>query len=146
MKMTIKLFIAIIAVGLTLVSCRDKEEGFLNIDENAGFTVDSILVYQKPSTTSNQYKYKTAYMTTSMEGIEGTRPLKFTFAEITGDNIEGVQLLQKVIDVKTGIGKIVIPCEHNLPIGRYKISIWIENVYNKVLLKDVLTVIVKEKP
>lgn len=146
MKLIFKLFVATIASCLVLLSCQDEKEGFLNIDENAGYTVDSLLVYQKPATTSNQYKYKTPYMTTSVEGVEGTGPLKYTLATISGNNEEGIAVLQNTIDVKSGIGKIVIPSEHSLLIGRYKISLWVENVYGKELLDSVLTVVVKEKP
>ena len=134
--------IGIVVFALIVLGACDVDEGYLIADETAGFSIDSLLVYVDPPVSSSQYKYGTPYFTTSVEGVEGTKPLTYSLYDVTSEDGD-VMAMREQIEVKTGIGKISIPVKHTIPAGTYWVSLRVENCYSFIVLEDIVKIVVK---
>ncbi|MDY4043498.1 MAG: hypothetical protein SOY65_06780 [Marinifilaceae bacterium] len=135
------IYIIITILGTWSISC-DVEEGYLIADETAGYSIDSLVVYVNPPASSSQAKYGTPYFTTSVEGIEGTNPKTYSLFNVTSPNGDAA-IMKEQIRVEEGIGKIVIPVEHTIPVGEYWVGISVENCYGSLTLENIIKIIVK---
>lgn len=87
-------------------------------------------------------KNHATYTTSPIDGVKGTEPLIYTIAEIKvigeGDAVKFAPYLSAM-----GGGRIVVSWDDQIPVGRYLISLYVENEGWKNLLKDAFTIIVK---
>ena len=138
----LKKIVGIVIFVLGILGSCDVDEGYLIADETAGYSIDSLLVYVDPPTSSSQYKYGSPYFTTSVEGVEGTKPLTYSLYDVISEDGD-VQAMKDQVDVKPGIGKITIPAEHTIPAGTYWISLQVESCYSSIMLRNIVKIVVK---
>ena len=86
-------------------------------------------------------KYNIPWTSTPMEGVDGTAPIYVSVKSVTSNDGDP-EKLKAVLTVK-GNGMLNVPCHHDIPVGRYVISL---NLSNEGYSKDVdncFTIIVK---
>ena len=86
-------------------------------------------------------KYNIPCTSTPMEGVDGTAPIYVSVKSVTSNDGDP-EKLKAVLTVK-GNGMLNVPCHHDIPVGRYVISL---NLSNEGYSKDVdncFTIIVK---
>lgn len=83
-----------------------------------------------------------AYSSSGIDKMDGTAPLIYTIA---GIKVEGKGDAGKFSDYVSvmGSGRFLIGWDENIPLGRYVISLYVENEGWKDLLPDVFTVVVE---
>ncbi len=127
------------------VSCHDVTVGYL-LTEDASYNPDSLVIKSKSSLdeVGEDYirvKSGQPWVGTSIEGIEGTAPIIVSIKNIT--SVEGnPEKLREVLSVR-GNGVLEIPLQHDVPVGRYVVSL---NFKNEGYSRDVdncFTIIVK---
>lgn len=87
-------------------------------------------------------KNHATYTTSPIDGIKGTEPLIYTIAEIKVIGEGDAGKFAPYLSVMGG-GRIVVDWDDKIPIGRYLISLYVENEGWKNLLKDKFTIVVK---
>lgn len=87
-------------------------------------------------------KNHATYTTSPIDGIKGTEPLIYTIAEIKVIGEGDAGKFAPYLSVMGG-GRIVISWDDKIPVGRYLISLYVENEGWKDLLEDKFTIIVK---
>lgn len=142
LRVMLKKIVGIVVFVFMFLGACDVDEGYLIADETAGFSIDSLLVYANPPVSSSQYKYETPYFTTSVEGVEGTKPLIYSLYDVTSEDGDVVAMREQM-EVKTGIGKISIPAKHTIPAGTYWVSLRVENCYSFIVLENIVKIVVK---
>ena len=80
-------------------------------------------------------------MSSAIEGIEGTYPILVSIKNIT--SVRGnAEKLWKVLSVR-GNGVLEIPLHHDVPVGRYVISLNFSNEGYSKDINDCFTIVVK---
>ena len=157
------LFVAVLA------SCQDVTIGFLNI-EKAGYEIDSLEVKAVldnavpeiiPNTEYEEYiemgiyptleigggedytrdKYNIPWTSTPIEGVDGTAPIYVSIKSVTSNDGDAGKL-KAVLTVK-GDGMLNVPCHHDIPVGRYVISLTFSNEGYSKDVDNCFTIIVK---
>ena len=86
-------------------------------------------------------RYDIPWVSTQIQGVEGTNPIYVTITRVTTDT-GNVDKLLEYITVRSD-GTFTVPCRHDIPIGRYKISLNFRGPGHEVDFEDIFTVIVK---
>ena len=131
-----------LVAGTAFMNACETEKGYLIADETAGYSIDSLLVYVTPPESSSQFEYGNPYFTTSVEGVEGTLPLNYTLFDVTTEDGDAAAIREQMV-VESGIGTIVIPVDHTIPIGTYWVSLMVENCYGSLILEDIIKIVVE---
>ncbi len=84
------------------------------------------------------------WVSLSIEGILGTQPIFLEIESVTSLNGDASIFLQYAEIF--GDGTVEIPFEHNIPPGRYVISINVKNVADEQIIYDAFTVIIEDEP
>lgn len=85
---------------------------------------------------------KTAYTTSIIDKVKGTAPLIYSIAGIKALDEGDADRFADYVSVMGG-GRFIITWDENIPVGRYIISLYVENEGWKNLLPEVFTIIVK---
>lgn len=89
----------------------------------------------------DRYRLGIPWTSTPIEGVEGTMPILASIKSVTTD-VGNVDKLLQHISVR-GNGVFTIPLEHDIPVGRYTISLTFTNEGYSKSIDDVFTVTVK---
>ncbi len=125
-----------------LQGCEDKA-GFL-FTENAGYTPDSVefkaeLNPELPE-DSRRIEFEIPWQSQGIQGVDGTPPIEYSISRVEPE-VPEADLTQFTIN--RGSGVLELPYNHTLPTGRYRISLYVSNIRNKIELPSVLTIIIK---
>lgn len=133
------IFTSIIGLLLIVAGCQDITVGYLET-RDAVYAPDSMIVKAvlDPEIDARQIEFQIPWQSTSIEGILGTAPIKYSIKNITGEHPEATSQFSM-----QGAGIIKLPYNHTMPPGRYVINIRIENEGYTVELDSMYTVIVK---
>lgn len=135
-------------------SCQDVTIGFLQT-EDAGYNPDTMVVKKELDTTPPQLEeievgagedyqraqWGTPWVSNPIEGVDGTTQIYVSIKDIktTTGNAEKMWEYLKVY----GDGTFEVPLEHDIPIGRYLISLNFKNEGYSKDVNDCFTIIVK---
>lgn len=89
----------------------------------------------------NRNKWDQPYVSTSIEGVEGTQQIYATLKDVKPAG-EGADKLREVLIV-WGDGRLQLPLHHGVPAGRYLISLTFSNEGYSKDVDDCFTIIVK---
>lgn len=136
---------------VALVACERIPVGYLQI-EHGSYTIDSLVVYRHPLPTSARGMDSSIPWTSlRMEGIAGTKPIVYTFADVKATEGGDAVAFRKVVEqgefVVQGGGILVLQQKalSLLPNGKYIISLRISNEGYTLTKSNVYTIIVKDK-
>ena len=85
--------------------------------------------------------YGIPWTSTPIEGVQGTEPIFASIKTVTSD-VGDVGKILEFLTVR-GDGTLSIPTRHEIPVGRYKISLTFENEGYSKDVDDCFTIIVK---
>ena len=118
---------------------------FSDIDE-AKYDTDSLVV--KHTLDPNNYsdakriKYGSHWVSEQLQGYDGTKPIFITIKNVVATEGGDKDQFLKDVDFR-GDGTFDIPLDHEIPIGRYVVSLTIKNEGYTKYLDSIFTVIVK---
>jgi hypothetical protein len=114
-----------------------------------GFTPDEILEMEIFPTLEigggedyQQVEYNIPWTSTPLEGYEGTQPIYMSIKSIVAEQGGDAEKLKAHLSVR-GNGMFSVPVINDIPVGRYKISLNIQNEGYSQDLNDCFTIIVK---
>lgn len=120
-----------------------KDYGYPTIESWMEFLHD-IGVYEEIESKgpdTDRSRYDIPWVSTQIQGVEGTNPIFVTISNVTTDTGDVDKLLEN-ITVRSD-GTFTIPCRHDIPVGRYKISLNFRGPGHEAAFEDIFTVIVK---
>lgn len=123
----------------------DREKGELNrqldrIAQDMGFD-DADAIMGTVLMLENKMKFKSPWVTSPIEGILGTEPMRYSIAGVKNENPENAELFRQSLSIIGG-GLMQVALDVKAPVGRYKVSILVENEGKKALLEDAFTFVV----
>lgn len=127
------------------VSCHEKTIGFL-VTENASYNPDSLYVRKTPDPKLDAIRMETKapWISTKLQGYEGTEQIYFSVESVTSDQgEEAARVFMKDLDIRGG-GALMYPFENNAVPGRYKVSVRLTNPGYSQVIEDAFTFIVVE--
>lgn len=86
-------------------------------------------------------KYSIPWTSTPIEGVDGTAPIYISIKDVTSRDGDAASM-KAVLTVK-GDGMLSVPCHHDIPVGRYLVSLTISNEGYSRDVDDCFTIIVK---
>lgn len=89
-----------------------------------------------------QVKYNIPWTSTPLEGYDGTQPIYMSIKSIVAEQGGDAEKLKAHLSVR-GNGIFTVPVMNDVPVGRYKISLNIQNEGYSQDLNDCFTIIVK---
>ncbi|MCB6971765.1 MULTISPECIES: hypothetical protein [Butyricimonas] len=81
------------------------------------------------------------WVSTAIQGVEGTNPIYVTITRVTTDTGD-VDKMMKYLTVRNN-GMFTIPCHHDIPIGRYKVSLNFKGPGYEANFDNIFTIVVK---
>jgi hypothetical protein len=87
-------------------------------------------------------KNKIPWVTSSIQGLNGTAPIKIEVIGVNPVSAES-EKLKKMITIRGSSGAMVIPLEHGLPPGHYTVSLGFSNEGWKKEINNVFTIIIE---
>lgn len=152
MKRSILQSIGLFLLSLvTLVACERMPVGYLQVEQGS-YSIDSLVAYRHPyPTTPRGMDSNIPWTSFRMEGVAGTKPLQYAFADVKTAEGGDATAFKKVVELGLftvqGGGILVLQQKalELLPDGKYIISLRISNEGHSVLKTDVYTIIVKDK-
>lgn len=139
-KLKIMREVHVLIFGLLLLAgCHDVTVGYLET-RDAVYQPDSMIVKSvlDPVEDARQIEYEIPWQSTSIEGILGTAPIRYSIENIASDHPEATDQFEM-----QGKGIIKLPYDHTVPPGRYVFDITVENEGYHVVLERIFTVIVE---
>ena len=134
------ILLLLIASCYLLSSCDDQEIGFLSV-EYAKYNPDTLFV-AKEVTDQRQIDMNIPWVSTQMEGVEGTQPITLSIAEVKSTSAFDKEQFLSDVNVR-GNGIFEVALKHQIPSGRYLISLEAKNEGHTKLIPDIFTVIVE---
>ena len=128
---------------LTMIGCQDVTVGYL-LTEDASYNPDTLVVKtvlddELGEEDYYRSKWGAPWVSTPIEGVEGTIAIYVSIKNITSGDSEK---LWEVLSVR-GDGTFEIPLYHDVPAGRYVISLNFRNEGYSKDVNDCFTIIVK---
>lgn len=129
----------LLLIGMLQTGCQDRTVGFLDI-RHAAYAPDSMIVKAglDPDNDAYQIKFKIPWQSGEMEGVEGTNPVKYTIRNVRSEHPEAVAQFRMF-----GRGRVELPWNHTVPVGRYVIDMRISNEGHFCDLDSIFIVIVR---
>ncbi len=133
------LFIVMGVMLLIVTGCQDITVGYLET-RDAVYAPDSMIVKSllDPVEDARQIEFEIPWQSTSIEGILGTAPIRYSIKNITCDYPEATSQFSM-----QGAGIIKLPWNHTVPPGRYVFDVEVSNEGYNVVLERIFTVIVE---
>ena len=134
-----EVFIMMGMMLLIMTGCQDITVGYLET-RDAVYAPDSMIVKSvlDPVEDARQIEFEIPWQSTSIEGILGTAPIRYSIKNIASEHPEATGQFEM-----QGAGIIKLPWNHTVPPGRYVINIRVENEGYTVDLDSMYTVIVR---
>ena len=110
------------------VGCHEKTIGFL-VTENASYNPDSLYVRKTPDPKLDAIRMETKapWISTKLQGYEGTEQIYFSVESVTSDQgEEAARVFMKNLAIRGG-GALMYPFENDAIPGRYKVSVRLTN-------------------
>lgn len=119
--------------------CQDITVGYLET-EDAVYQPDSLIVKAvlDPEIDARQIEFGIPWQSTSIEGVQGTAPIRYSIRSVDSDHPEAATQF-----TMQGKGIIELAWDHTVPPGKYVINIRLENEGYTVDLDSIYTVIVR---
>lgn len=132
----------VLILGLLLLmqaGCHDVTVGYLET-RDAVYQPDSMIIKAvlDPVEDARQIEFEIPWQSTSIEGILGTAPIRYSIKNITCDYPEATSQFSM-----QGAGIIKLPWNHTVPPGRYVFDVEVSNEGYNVVLERIFTVIVE---
>ena len=139
--------LTLLAVGF-MASCSKMKVGYLRT-AGASFAPDSINVFHNIDPTSTRYLEQEPFVSTSIQGVAGTNPVNYELSSVKADSPSASELFMKLykegkISVAGGLIVVSQNASHQLPNGRYVLSLKVYNEDHEAILKDVFTIVVTD--
>lgn len=134
-----------VAWAVVGIGCHEKTIGYL-VTENASYNPDTSYVRKTPNPKFDAIRMETKapWITTRLQGYEGTEQIMFTIESVTSDQgEEAARFFMKDLAIRGG-GALMYPFENEAVPGRYKVSIRLTNPGYTQVIKDAYTFIVQE--
>ena len=130
---------------LSMIGCQDVTVGYL-LTEDASYNPDTLVVKtvlddELGEEDYYRSKWGAPWVSTPIEGVEGTIAIYVSIKNITSTSGDP-EKLWKVLSVR-GDGTFEIPLYHDVPAGRYVISLNFRNELYSKDVNDCFTIIVK---
>lgn len=125
---------------LVIIACQNTKIGFLTV-EYAQYDPDT-LVIDNNLLDEHSIEHNIPWVTSQIEGIEGTAPIVLSIESIKSSNNLDVEVFRKDVSVR-GNGVFSVPLDHNLPADRYQVTLRATNEGYSKTIPDVFTIIVK---
>ena len=130
---------------LSMIGCQDVTVGYL-LTEDASYNPDTLVVKtvlddELGEEDYYRSKWGAPWVSTPIEGVEGTIAIYVSIKNITSTSGDP-EKLWKVLTVR-GDGTFEIPLYHDVPAGRYVISLNFRNEGYSKDVNDCFTIIVK---
>ena len=130
---------------LSMIGCQDVTVGYL-LTEDASYNPDTLVVKtvlddELGEEDYYRSKWGAPWVSTPIEGVEGTIAIYVSIKNITSTSGDP-EKLWKVLSVR-GDGTFEIPLYHDVPAGRYVISLNFRNEGYSKDVNDWFTIIVK---
>ena len=125
--------------GLFSYGCQDITVGYLET-RNAVYFPDSMIVKASldPEEDARQIEFKIPWQSTSIDGVQGTSPVRYSIRSIDSEHPEAVGQFSM-----RGKGIIELPYDHTVPVGQYVVNVRIEAGERVHELDSMYTVIVR---
>lgn len=94
-----------------------------------------------PGPDADRDRLDIPWVSTAIQGVEGTNPIFITITRITSEDGDPEKLME-CITVRNN-GMFSVPCHHEIPVGYYHISLNCEGPGHSERLDDVFTIVVK---
>ena len=130
---------------LTMIGCQDVTVGYL-LTEDASYNPDTLGVKTELDDEPGEEDYYRSkwgapWVSTPIEGVEGTTAIYVSIKNITSTSGDSEKLWE-VLSVR-GDGTFEMPLHHDVPAGRYVISLNFRNEGYSKDVNDCFTIIVK---
>ena len=133
----------ILLSALLYGGCKDVKVGYL-FTHNAKYNPDSVVfkayLDEANDDDAPRKKFEIPWQSQSLEGVQGTNPIRYSIERIDSDH-NGPEILSQFSAVQKGI--IQLPWNHTVPQGKYIISLRISNEGYSVVLDSMIIVIIK---
>lgn len=137
-----------IVVLTSLASCHDMPVGYLKV-ENAEYAPDTLVAYQEVDEWDSHVTDNSPWTSYAIQGVAGTVPITYEFYDVKASEGGDATAFKKAIaDGTIRLQGSLIQVFHNastsLPVGRYSISLKVQNEDHSAILTDIFTVIIKK--
>ena len=130
----------IVLAVLLCCGCGNHTVGYL-MTQDAIYIPDSLVVKSvlDAEEDAHRIKFGIPWQSVHMEGVQGTMPVRYRIRKIESNH--GKMGFADEFSM-TGKGVVELPFDHTVPVGRYEISVIIENEGHRHELDSMLTMIV----
>ena len=130
---------------LSMIGCQDVTVGYL-LTEDASYNPDTLVVKtvlddELGEEDYYRSKWGAPWVSTPIEGVEGTRPIFVSIKSITTESGDAEKMWE-VLNV-SGDGTFSMPVYSDVPVGRYQISLTFTNEGYTQDVNNCFTIIVK---
>ena len=134
-----EVFIMMGVMLLIVTGCQDITVGYLET-RDAVYAPDSMIVKSvlDPVGDARQIEFEIPWQSTSIEGILGTAPIRYSIKNIASEHPDATSQFSM-----QGAGIIKLPWNHTVPPGRYVFDVEVSNEGCNVVLERIFTVIVE---
>lgn len=138
-----KRYLLLAVLAFLLVACHKVPIGYLET-ENAVYVPDSLVIRLEPDPLLDYTRilYEADWVSTKIQGVLGTAPIIYTITDVRAEEGGDAEAMKAVCTIN-GSGTFDIPYEHQIPVGRYIMSIEIRNDGHAYEFRDAFTVIVE---
>ena len=137
------IWMIILLATLLYGGCKDVKVGYL-FTHNAKYNPDSVVfkayLDEANDDDAHRKKFEIPWQSQSLEGVQGTNPIRYSIERIDSDHNDP-EILNQFSAVQKGI--IQLPWNHTVPQGKYAISLRISNEGYSVVLDSMIMVIIK---
>ena len=126
-------------------ACNEKTIGYL-ITENASYVPDTLIIRKNPDPIEDRVRieYNAPWISSNLEGYEGTAQIEFSVESVTSSLGEEAALVFKEEVSIRGGGYLMYPLNNNAQPGRYTVSVRLTGPGYSQVIQDAYTFIVVE--
>lgn len=135
-----KTIIYSLLLTLGLIACQDVKVGYLET-ENAKYKPDILEVKKTldPVEDADRIEKKYNWISYPIDGVQGTYPMYMTIHTVRTEG--GGDVAKFLAEVKVrGDGTFDVPFENGIPVGKYIITLKVENEGYSAVLPDIFTI------
>lgn len=103
-----------------------------------------VLIQKEIDELQGRIKFKSPWVTSKIEGIQGTEPLIYEIAGVSNENPENAVEFGKYLTAQGG-GRLCLNQDVDVPDGEYKVSVKVSNEGHSEIFTDVFTFVVNLK-
>lgn len=142
-----KKYINAILFLLIIVSCNDMKVGFLDA-EYAVYKPNTMTVRKELDMDNRKdkerFEKKAHWVSPAIQGVQGTAPMFVTIHDVRTEGGGDVSKFLKYTTVR-GNGQFDVDFENDIPVGKYFVTLKIENEGYNVILTDIFTIEIVQK-